>query len=137
MIGGIFEVIMLLCFAAAWPANILKAYRARTAVGTSLPFMLIIEVGYVCGMLNKVVNDEVFIDGVFNYVLAFYILDFCLVLIGVILYFRNRAIVRAGRADAEYDHFIADLLHVMFLSQCLRFHSFSVNGMADNLTVRL
>ena len=74
MIGGIFEVIMLLCFAAAWPANILKAYRARTAVGTSLPFMLIIEVGYVCGMLNKVVNDEVFIDGVFNYVLAFYIL---------------------------------------------------------------
>ena len=51
--------------------------------------------------LNKVVNDEVFIDGVFNYVLAFYILDFCLVLIGVILYFRNRAIDRAGRADAE------------------------------------
>ena len=49
-------------------------------MGTSLPFMLIIEVGYVCGMLNKVVNDEVFIDGVFNYVLAFYILDFCLVL---------------------------------------------------------
>lgn len=101
MIGGIFEVIMLLCFAAAWPANILKAYRARTAVGTSLPFMLIIEAGYVCGMMNKVVNNEVFIDGVFNYVLAFYILDFCLVLIGVILYFRNRAIDRAGRADAE------------------------------------
>ena len=33
---GVFEVGMLLCFAAAWPFNIMKAYRSRTAVGTSL-----------------------------------------------------------------------------------------------------
>lgn len=95
MIGGIFEVIMLLCFAAAWPANIYKAYHARTAVGTSLPFMLIIEVGYVCGMLNKLVNDDI------NYVMAFYIFDFCLVLVGIIVYFRNRTLDRAAGAGAE------------------------------------
>ena len=71
MLTGIFEVGMLLCFAAAWPANIYKAYRARTTLGTSLPFMVIVEIGYVCGMLNKVVNDEVFVEGVFNYVMAF------------------------------------------------------------------
>ena len=47
MLTGIFEVGMLLCFAAAWPANIYKAYRARTTLGTSLPFMLIVELGYV------------------------------------------------------------------------------------------
>ena len=52
MLTGIFEVGMLLCFAAAWPANIYKAYKARTTVGTSLPFMVIVEIGYVCGMLN-------------------------------------------------------------------------------------
>lgn len=96
MVGGVFEVIMLLCFAAAWPANIYKAYNARTALGTSLPFMVIIEVGYVCGMLNKVINDDI------NYVMAFYVFDFCLVLVGIIVYFRNRAIDRSrGRGLSE------------------------------------
>ena len=96
MLTGIFEVGMLLCFAAAWPANIYKAYRARTTVGTSLPFMVIVEIGYVCGMLNKVINDEVFVDGTFNYVMAFYNFDFILVMIGIIVYFRNMAIDRNG-----------------------------------------
>ena len=102
MVGGIFEVIMLLCVAAAWPANIWKAWNARTALGTSLPFMLIVEVGYVCGILNKAVNDQLFVDGVFNYVVAFYILDICLVLTGILIYFRNRAIDRSrGRGMSE------------------------------------
>ena len=102
MLTGIFEVGMLLCFAAAWPANIYKAYRARTTLGTSLPFMVIVEIGYICGMLNKVVNDEVFVDGVFNYVMAFYIFDFVLVLIGIIVYFRNMTIDKAkGRDRSE------------------------------------
>lgn len=95
MIGGIFEVIMLLCFAAAWPANILRAYRARTAKGTSLPFMVIIEVGYVCGMINKIVNDDI------SYVLAFYVFDFALVIIGIALYFRNTAIDRSMKVSSE------------------------------------
>ena len=96
MLTGIFEVGMLLCFAAAWPANIYKAYRARTTLGTSLPFMLIVELGYVCGMANKLINDDI------NYVMAFYIFDFVLVLIGIIVYFRNMAIDKAkGRDRSE------------------------------------
>ena len=39
---GVFEVGMLLCFAAAWPFNIAKAYRSRTAKGTSIGFMAVI-----------------------------------------------------------------------------------------------
>ncbi len=81
---GVFEVGMMLCFAVAWPFNILRAYRARTAMGTSLPFMLIIEVGYILGILNKIVRDDV------NYVVAFYILDITLVAIALALYARNR-----------------------------------------------
>ena len=96
MLTGIFEVGMLLCFAAAWPANIYKAYRARTTLGTSLPFMLIVELGYVCGMANKLINDDI------NYVMAFYIFDFILVLIGIIVYFRNMAIDRnRGERQSE------------------------------------
>lgn len=96
MLTGIFEVGMLLCFAAAWPANIYKAYRARTTLGTSLPFMLIVELGYVCGMANKLINNDI------NYVMAFYIFDFVLVMIGIIVYFRNMAIDKAkGRDRSE------------------------------------
>ena len=96
MIYGIFEIGMMLCFAAAWPFNIVRAWRARTAVGTSPWFMLVIELGYVLGMINKFVNDDV------NYVFAFYVLDFVLVLIGLAIYARNRAIDRSrGRAPAE------------------------------------
>lgn len=80
---------MLLCFAAAWPLNIIRAYRARTAVGTSIGFMTIVEAGYVLGILNKIVRDDI------NYVVAFYVLDIVLVGIGMALYFRNR------RLDAQ------------------------------------
>ena len=96
MIYGIFEIGMLLCFAAAWPFNIVRAWRARTAVGTSPWFMLVIELGYVLGMMNKYVNNDV------NYVFAFYVLDFVLVLIGLAIYARNKAIDRSrGRASSE------------------------------------
>ncbi|MGN0098897.1 MAG: hypothetical protein ACI38Y_06200 [Candidatus Methanomethylophilaceae archaeon] len=96
MIYGIFEIGMMLCFAAAWPFNITRAWRARTAVGTSPWFMLVIELGYILGMINKFVNDDV------NYVFAFYVLDFVLVLIGLAIYARNKAIDRSrGRAPAE------------------------------------
>ena len=96
MIYGIFEIGMMLCFAAAWPFNIARAWKARTAVGTSPWFMLVVELGYVLGMINKFVNDDV------NYVFAFYVLDFVLVLIGLAIYARNRAIDRSrGRAPAE------------------------------------
>lgn len=96
MIYGIFEIGMMLCFAAAWPFNIARSWKARTAVGTSPWFMLVIELGYVLGMMNKYVNNDV------NYVFAFYVLDFILVLIGLAIYARNRAIDRSrGRAPAE------------------------------------
>ena len=82
--SSIFEVLMLLCFAVSWPFNIRASYRARTARFKSVMFEVIIEIGYVFGMLNKVVNDSV------NYVFAFYILDFTLVAIDLCLYVRNR-----------------------------------------------
>lgn len=79
---------MLLGFAAAWPFNIARAWKARTTLGVSLQFYVIIECAYVCGMLSKFARDDV------NYVLGFYILDFSLVLVAILIYFRNRAIDR-------------------------------------------
>ena len=86
MITGIFEAAMLVCFAASWPFNLTRAYRARTNIGTSLPFMLIIIVGYICGIANKLVNDDI------TYVLAFYVFDLALVSIGLVIYARNKVL---------------------------------------------
>ena len=69
MIGNLLEIGMLLCFAASWPFNIRKSYISRTAVGRSIAFELIIEMGYFCGVARKFVMNDI------NYVLAFYFLD--------------------------------------------------------------
>ena len=85
-LANILETLMLLGFASAWPFNIVRAYRARTALGTSLGFMVVIEFAYICGMLSKIAADNV------TYVFAFYVLDFSLVAIAMAIYFRNRSI---------------------------------------------
>ena len=94
MIGDFLEIGMLLCFAASWPFNIRKSYLCRTAVGKSIAFELIIEMGYFCGVARKFVMNDI------NYVLAFYFLDICLVAIDMALYFRNRKLDRARLAKS-------------------------------------
>ena len=49
----IFEIVMVLCFGASWPFNIIRAYKARTAKGTSLQFTILIGIGYVGGILRR------------------------------------------------------------------------------------
>lgn len=95
MIYGVFEVLMLLCFAAAWPFSIVKQWRTRSSKGKSVLFSYIIIVGYLFGITNKVVNDDI------NYVLAFYILDLCLVLIDTAIYYRNTLCQHDDSATAD------------------------------------
>ena len=78
------EVIMLICFGASWPINFRKSWMAKTAKSTSLAFLCMIELGYTCGILAKIISHNI------NYVLAFYILDIALVGSNIILYFINR-----------------------------------------------
>ena len=51
--GSVFEATMLVCFGFSWPLNVMKAYKARSAKGTSLAFILLIITGYVAGRLAK------------------------------------------------------------------------------------
>lgn len=81
--GSIFETVMLVCFGFSWPLNVIKAYKAKTAKGTSLPFILLIITGYVAGISAK------FITGQINYVLVAYILNLAIVSLNVVVYFRN------------------------------------------------
>ena len=84
MIDSIFEILMLLCFATAWPFSIIKQLRTKRTEGTSILFSYIVLAGYLFGFINKIVMDEI------NYVIYFYILDFALVLFDIILYYRYR-----------------------------------------------
>lgn len=80
---SIFEAGMLFCFGAAWPMNIYKSWIARTSKGKSLPFLISIEIGYICGMINKILYHN-------DFVLYLYLLNFIMVGIDLILYFRNK-----------------------------------------------
>lgn len=92
--ANILEIIMLLCFGASWPLNLMKALKARTAKGTSLPFYCMIETGYVCGIAAK------FIGGNVNYVLFFYCLNIFVVGLNILAYFRNRRLDAEREAEA-------------------------------------
>lgn len=84
--GSIFETIMLVCFGLSWPLNVIKAYKARTAKGTSLPFILLIIVGYVAGITAKLVTNQM------NYVLIVYLVNLAIVSMNLFVYFRNVAL---------------------------------------------
>ena len=87
----ILEVIMLVCFGFSWPINAIKAYKARTAKGKSLWFLLLIITGYIAGITSKLINETYMAS--FDtkwYVLFFYILNMTMVCIDLGIYFRNR-----------------------------------------------
>ena len=81
--GSILETVMSLCFGFSWPLNVIKSYRAGTAKGTSLPFMILIITGYIAGIFAKLVTGQT------NYVLIAYILNLAIVSLNVVVYFRN------------------------------------------------
>lgn len=81
--GSILETVMLVCFGFSWPLNVIKAYKARTAKGTSLPFILLIIIGYIAGIAAKVITGQI------NYVLIAYIVNLAIVSLNIVIYFRN------------------------------------------------
>ena len=85
-IAPILETIMLVCFGFSWPINLIKAYKARTAKSTSLPFVLLIIMGYIAGISAKIILGNI------NYVLVAYLLNLAIVSLNLIVYFRNMSL---------------------------------------------
>ena len=86
----ILEVVMIVSFGASWPLNVIKSYKARTTKGKSLAFLLLIFLGYVAGIVSKLVNDGYMAQiGHKWYVLFFYILNFIMVGADLLMYARN------------------------------------------------
>ena len=91
----ILEVLMIICFGASWPFNVIKSYKARTSKGKSLWFLCLIILGYIAGIASKFVNEAYMADiSTKWYVLFFYFLNLIMVTADLILYFRNKSIDR-------------------------------------------
>lgn len=98
----ILEIIMIVSFGASWPVNVLKSYKARTAKGKSLLFLLLIFFGYVAGIVSKLVNQAYMSQiGEKWYVLFFYILNFIMVGADVVMYIRNQRLDKIREEKGE------------------------------------
>lgn len=74
---------MLMCFGISWPVNVMKSIRMKSAKGKSLAFLIAIFVGYIFGIIHKLIYSR---DGV----LYLYILNLIMVGMDLALYFVNR-----------------------------------------------
>jgi hypothetical protein len=87
---SIFEIVMILCFGAAWPFSIYRSYKSRSVAGKSPVFLAVILAGYLAGIMHKFVYS-------FDNVIYLYGLNFVLVSIDLAIYARNLKIVAAQK----------------------------------------
>lgn len=90
----IFEAIMVICFGLSWPMSVYKSWKSRTAKGKSLTFEVFIWLGYVSGIVGKLLGHNI------TYVFIFYIINIVMVSVDICLYIRNMRLdkqVEAGQ----------------------------------------
>lgn len=82
--GTVFESIMLICFGLSWPISVYKSIKSKSTKGKSVIFLFAILIGYISGIIGKIVSDNI------TYVLIFYIINFVVVSTDTVIYFINR-----------------------------------------------
>jgi hypothetical protein len=89
MIADIFEVLMLALFGFSWPINLSKSIKTKSTKGKSLLFLLLIDIGYIFGMLSKILNTD--FDWANKWwVFAIYVVNFSFVTADLFMYFINK-----------------------------------------------
>lgn len=79
---SLFEILMLICFGAAWPFSIYRSYTSRSNGGKSPIFLAIVLIGYMAGVLHKIFYS-------FDAVIYLYISNGIMVLTDMFVYYRN------------------------------------------------
>ncbi len=101
----ILEIGMVLCFGISWPFNIVRAYKARTAKGTSISFTLLIAIGYVCGIVSKICSAAEKGAGYWKpltiLAFVFYFINLVMVSAGILIYFRNKRLDAKRAAEGS------------------------------------
>lgn len=58
---SVFEIGMLVCFGVSWPISIAKTLKTKVVTGKSVLFLVIIVLGYVCGIIHKIIYSPDFV----------------------------------------------------------------------------
>ncbi|MBT3181467.1 MAG: hypothetical protein HN337_03045 [Deltaproteobacteria bacterium] len=74
------EAIMLICFGISWPISIAKSIRTKVVIGKSPLFMMVVALGYACGVLHKYYYSR-------DWVIYLYAINMLLVLTDLALYY--------------------------------------------------
>lgn len=85
------EIVMIVLFGLSWPNHVMKTFRDKSTKGKSLPFLLLIDAGYVFGITGKLI-----LGNAPWYVLFFYFLNFSMVTADIALYLTYRYRERAA-----------------------------------------
>lgn len=91
---SLFELIMLVCFGFSWPIAIYKSLKSRKTGGKSFYFNLVVALGYVSGVIHKLLYSM-------DFVTFLYMLNLVMVLIDTALYFRNVKIEKEVAAMSQ------------------------------------
>ena len=87
---NIFEALMLICFGASWPVSIWKTYKVKNPTGKSIGFLWLVIIGYISGILNKVL-------GTMDWVLRLYVLNTVMVFTDFVLVVYYRRLRKLGK----------------------------------------
>lgn len=95
MFTSVMETLMVICFGISWPINIIKAWKSKTAKGSSLLFYFFIWIGYIFAMVGKMAmiianSPNPWYETVKWYVMFFYVLNIIMVSAGIIICLRNK-----------------------------------------------
>ena len=99
-ITNLLEALMIFCFGLSWPISIRKSWVSRTAKGKSLFFEVFLLIGYIFGIIRKILmfSNGSGSDFLFYLSWFFYVLNFIEISIDVALYFRNKKLDAAADA---------------------------------------
>lgn len=80
----VFEALMVIAFGVSWPISIIKSIRSKSTKGKSPVFLAIIILGYICGIISKIVGHKI------TYVFVFYWINLVMVSCDLVIYFINK-----------------------------------------------
>ena len=89
MLAKVLEVAMLVLFGISWPISLAKSIKSKSTKGKSLIFLILIDIGYICGMASKFVSTT-FVWATDWWVFMIYAINFSFVSADLIVYLINK-----------------------------------------------
>ena len=90
-IANLLEALMIFCFGLSWPISIRKSWVSRTAKGKSLFFEVFLLIGYIFGIIRKILMFANGSGSGFLFYLSwfFYVLNILELTVDMLLWLRN------------------------------------------------